>query len=63
MTDLARGSAPTPPRGPTQAPGDKQFVLDGPPVARPIGVVNWRGLWTLYVREITRFYKVGTQTL
>jgi len=63
MTDLARGSAPTPPRGPTQAPGDKQFVLNGPPVARPIGVVNWRGLWTLYVREITRFYKVGTQTL
>lgn len=63
MTDLARGSAPTPPRGPTQAPGDKEFVLAGPPVARSIGVVNWRGLWTLYVREITRFYKVGTQTL
>lgn len=30
---------------------------------RPIGVVNWRGLWTLYIREIRRFYKVGTQTL
>jgi ABC-2 type transport system permease protein len=34
-----------------------------PPSPRPIGAVNWRGLWTLYVREVRRFYKVGTQTL
>ncbi len=32
-------------------------------MVRPIGAVNWRGLWTLYLREVTRFYKVGTQTL
>ena len=34
-----------------------------PPSPRPIGAVNWRGLWSLYVREVRRFYKVGTQTL
>jgi len=38
-------------------------VLAGPPTVRAIGVVNWRGLWTLYAREVMRFYKVGTQTL
>jgi len=48
----------------TQTPAiDKTGMLLGPPVVRSIGVVNWRGLWTLYVREVTRFYKVGTQTL
>ena len=57
MTDLMRGSPQTPP------PGSANGVLPGPPAVRPIGVVNWRGLWTLYAREVTRFYKVGTQTL
>lgn len=48
----------------TQTPAiDKTGMLLGPPVVRSIGVVNWRGLWTLYVREVMRFYKVGTQTL
>lgn len=48
----------------TQTPAiDKTGMLLGPPVVRSIGVVNWRGMWTLYVREVTRFYKVGTQTL
>ena len=56
MTDLMREG--------TQTPADhKTGVLDGPPAVRAIGAVNWRGLWTLYVREVTRFYKVGTQTL
>ena len=35
------------------------------PVIRPvqIGRVNWVGLWTLYLREVHRFAKVGTQTV
>jgi len=28
-----------------------------------IGTVNWVGLWTLYVREVHRFAKVGMQTV
>jgi ABC-2 type transport system permease protein len=28
-----------------------------------MGAVNWRGLWTLYVKEVRRFLKVYTQTL
>jgi ABC-2 type transport system permease protein len=56
MADPMREGTPT--------PGDnKTGVLLGPPAVRTIGVVNWRGLWTLYAREVTRFYKVGTQTL
>lgn len=35
------------------------------PTPRPvqIGTVNWIGLWTLYVREVQRFAKVGMQTV
>jgi ABC-2 type transport system permease protein len=33
------------------------------PVVRIIGVVNWRGLWTLYLKEVRRFLNVFTQTL
>jgi ABC-2 type transport system permease protein len=35
------------------------------PVIRPvqIGRVNWVGLWTLYLREVHRFAKVGMQTV
>lgn len=57
MIDLLRTGVPTP------EPSEENLVLTGKPVVRPIGLVNWRGLWTLYVREVTRFYKVGTQTL
>jgi len=28
-----------------------------------IGVINWIGLWTLYLREVQRFAKVGMQTV
>ena len=28
-----------------------------------MGAVNWIGLWTLYLREVRRFFKVYTQTL
>ena len=26
--------------------------------ARPIGQVNWTGIWTLYLREVRRFFKM-----
>ncbi|MEX1147292.1 MAG: ABC transporter permease [Sphingomonadales bacterium] len=31
--------------------------------ARRIGAVNWTGLYTLYLKEVWRFYKVLTQTV
>ncbi len=34
-----------------------------PPLPRNYHGVNWEGLRTLYVREVRRFWKVGTQTL
>ena len=34
-----------------------------PPQARVMGLVNWRGLWTLYEKEVRRFLNVFTQTL
>jgi ABC-2 type transport system permease protein len=34
-----------------------------PPAVRAIGVVNWLGFWTLYSREVRRFFKVATQTV
>ncbi|MDO1559324.1 ABC transporter permease [Brevundimonas sp. 2R-24] len=34
-----------------------------PPVPRTYSGLNGRGLWTLYVREVRRFWKVGMQTL
>ncbi|MDJ0608349.1 MAG: ABC transporter permease [Kiloniellales bacterium] len=33
------------------------------PSVRPIGAVNWLGLWTLYMKEVRRFLNVFTQTL
>jgi ABC-2 type transport system permease protein len=35
----------------------------GAPAPRLIGVVNGRGVWTLYVKEVRRFLNVFTQTL
>lgn len=34
-----------------------------PPQPRNYASVNWTGLWTLYLREVRRFWKVWTQTL
>ena len=34
-----------------------------PPLPRDYHGVNWIGFWTLYLREVRRFWKVGTQTL
>jgi len=38
---------------------------DGPAAVgpRPMGVVNWLGLWTLYRKELQRFLKVLSQSL
>src|SRR4029077_6992299 len=33
------------------------------PAPRRIGMVNWLGLWTLYLKEVRRFAKVATQTI
>jgi ABC-2 type transport system permease protein len=33
------------------------------PHVRRLGMVNWLGFWTLYVREVRRFLKVGMQTV
>ncbi len=33
------------------------------PMVRSLGIVNWRGLWTLYLKEVQRFIKVFTQTV
>jgi ABC-2 type transport system permease protein len=30
---------------------------------RPMGAVNWLGLWTLYCKEVKRFFKVIMQTV
>ncbi|PKQ04869.1 MAG: multidrug ABC transporter permease, partial [Alphaproteobacteria bacterium HGW-Alphaproteobacteria-12] len=34
-----------------------------PEGARRFGMVNWLGVWTLYVKEVRRFWKVMTQTV
>ena len=33
------------------------------PVGRTFGAVNWLGLWTLYRKEVHRFWKILPQTL
>lgn len=43
------------------APSDR--TPPTPPAPRFIGVVNWRGVWTLYLKEVRRFLKVFTQTV
>ena len=43
--------------------GNNRTLLSGRPFVRSIGFVNWRGVWSLYVREVMRFYKISTQTL
>ena len=32
-------------------------------LGRTIGTVNWRGLWTLFAKEVHRFLKIPTQTI
>ncbi len=42
---------------------DMSQVAAAPPAPRDYHGVNWEGLRTLYLREVKRFWKVGTQTL
>ncbi|MBN8551327.1 MAG: ABC transporter permease [Caulobacterales bacterium] len=34
-----------------------------PPEPRTYNGLNWEGLWTLYLKEVRRFWKVGAQTV
>ena len=43
--------------------GDGTPLTIRPPRVRQFGPVNWLGLWTLYVREVQRFWKVAMQTI
>lgn len=45
---------------PPLAARSRSFPKRGVPV---IGRVNWLGLWTLYMKEVRRFFKVQTQTI
>ena len=51
---------------PTSSPATtpEKAAAGGNPL-RPvqIGVINWIGVWTLYLREVQRFAKVGMQTV
>lgn len=60
MTDQARTAEP-----PVAAPAGsvaakRNFPAQGVPV---IGRINRLGLWTLYMKEVRRFFKVQTQTI
>lgn len=46
----------------TEMTRDRAGSGDAPHVRR-FGHVNWRGVWTLYHREVKRFLKVFTQTI
>ena len=55
MTDIARHLE--------KSPSPQRTFGEAPPAPRPMGAVNWRGLWTLYLKEVRRFLKVFTQTV
>jgi ABC-2 type transport system permease protein len=38
-------------------------AASAPPLPRAYHGVNWTGTWTLYLKEVRRFWKVGMQTL
>ncbi len=46
----------------TQKPADFYHISQDYGM-RQFGYVNWRGLWTLYMKEVKRFWKVWMQTL
>ncbi len=42
---------------------ESTLEIDGLPEPRRYGGMNWLGVWTLYLREVRRFWKVGMQTV
>jgi ABC-2 type transport system permease protein len=42
---------------------DLKTIASDPPRPRAVGRVNWRGLWTLYMKEVWRFLNVIGQTV
>ncbi len=61
QSELRSEPAPLPGQGlrPADGAAAEQATI-GP---RDLGRVNWRGLWTLYLREVKRFLNVFTQTI
>lgn len=45
---------------PTPTRAENPWPAEG---ARRFGAVNWLGMWTLYLKEVRRFWKVMTQTI
>lgn len=45
------------------AANDDNGIANWQIAVRPIGRVNWIGLWTLYLREVRRFFKMILQTV
>lgn len=60
MTDQARTFPPVPTTKTALGVGRRSFPAQGVPV---IGRINQLGLWTLYMKEVRRFFKVQTQTI
>jgi ABC-2 type transport system permease protein len=60
MTDQARAAAPTSTTPAGSGARKRDFPAQGVPV---IGRINRLGLWTLYMKEVRRFFKVQTQTI
>jgi ABC-2 type transport system permease protein len=49
-----------PPADPSAVPETGEFPQIG---VRRFGAVNWIGVWTLYKKEVSRFFKVAAQTI
>jgi len=60
MVDQPRNAATLSPSATNGRVAKRAFPAQGVPV---IGRVNWLGLWTLYMKEVRRFFKVQTQTI
>ena len=43
--------------------GELQSAVRSAPGVPVIRNVNWGGLWTLYIKEVRRFFKVQLQTV
>jgi ABC-2 type transport system permease protein len=56
-------SSPGPPSREPDSQSAPHLAGPGAPRMRVFGAVNWRGLWTLYTKEVRRFLNVATQTI